>query len=194
MSAKSRIGRALAGRLRRRNGGLRLTTSPTPPALSLHGALNNALTYGDISQDRIIEAHPTTAWRWVKTAVKRTEELGAIAPGKHISTHTLRHSYARHLLMNGIPHQLPIALAGALVNTDDAHLSGACAGPDGEFGDGAVKKQRSVPSYCLYPYAVLLQYLLDGRFQIRDDKFALIHACQANSEAQAPVQGVRKLQ
>ena len=44
-----------------------------------------------------------TAWRWVKTAVKRAEELGAIAPGKRISTHTLRHSYARHLLMNGIP-------------------------------------------------------------------------------------------
>ena len=102
MLAKSRIGRALAAR-RRRNGGLRLTTSPTPPALSLHGALNNALAYGDISQGRIIEAHPTTAWRWVKTAVKRTEELGTIAPGKHISTHTLRHSYARHLLMNGIP-------------------------------------------------------------------------------------------
>ena len=70
----------------------------------LHGALNNALAYGDISQDRIVEAHPTTAWRWVKTAVKRAEELGAIAPGKHISTHTLRHSYARHLLMKkGIP-------------------------------------------------------------------------------------------
>ena len=185
---------AHAGRLRRRNGGLRLTNSPTPPALSLHGALNNALAYRDISRCRIKEAHPTTAWRWVKTAVKRAEEVRAIAPGKRIGTHTFRHSYARNLLMNDIPIKLPIALAGAFVNTDDAHLSGACAGPDGELGDGAVKKQRSVPSYCLYPYAVLLQYLLDGRFQVRDDEFALIHACQANSEAQAPVQGVRKLQ
>ena len=35
--------------------------------------------------------------------MKRAEELGAIAPGKRIGTHTLRHSYARHLLMNGIP-------------------------------------------------------------------------------------------
>ena len=32
-----------------------------------------------------------------------TEELGAISQGKRVSTHTLRHSYARHLLMNGIP-------------------------------------------------------------------------------------------
>ena len=39
----------------------------------------------------------------MKTAVKRAEELGVIAPGKRTGTHTLRHSYARHLLMNGIP-------------------------------------------------------------------------------------------
>ena len=69
----------------------------------LHEALSSALTYGDISQGRIVEAHPTTALRWVQAAVKRAEELDAIAPGKRIGTHTLRHSYARHLLMNGIP-------------------------------------------------------------------------------------------
>ena len=69
----------------------------------LHGALSSALAYGDISQGRIIEAHPTTTWRWVQAAVKRAEELGAIAPGKRVGTHTLRHSYARHLMMNGIP-------------------------------------------------------------------------------------------
>ena len=69
----------------------------------LHGALGSALAYGDISQGRIVEAHPATVWRWVQASVKRAEELGAIAPGKRIGTHTLRHSYARHLLMNGIP-------------------------------------------------------------------------------------------
>ena len=78
-------------------------TRLVPVHPELHGALNNALAYGDITHGKIIEAHPTTAWRWVKTAVKRTEELGAIAPGKRLGTHTLRHSYARHLLMNGIP-------------------------------------------------------------------------------------------
>ena len=78
-------------------------TRLVPVHPELHGALSSALAYGDINQGRIVEAHPTTAWRWVQTAVKRAEELGAIAPGKRVGTHTLRHSYARHLLMNGIP-------------------------------------------------------------------------------------------
>ena len=78
-------------------------TRLVPVHPELHGALSSALAYGDISQGRIVEAHTTTAWRWVQAAVKRAEELGAIAPGNRIGTHTLRHSYARHLLMNGIP-------------------------------------------------------------------------------------------
>ncbi len=69
----------------------------------LHSALNSALSYGSISQGRIIEAHPATAWRWVQAAVKRAEELGALPLGKHIGNHTFRHSYARHYLMNGVP-------------------------------------------------------------------------------------------
>ena len=71
-------------------------TRLVPVHPELHGALSSALAYGDISQGRIIEAHPTTAWQ-------RAEELGAISSGKRVGTHTLRHSYARHLLVNGIP-------------------------------------------------------------------------------------------
>ena len=129
---------AHAGRLQRRNGGLRLTNSSTPPALSLHGALNNALAYGDISQGRIIEAHPTTAWRWVKTAVKRAEELGAITPEKRIGTHTLRHSYARHLLLSDIPvNYLSRWLGHSSIRTTLIYLK-VVPDPDGEFGDGVV--------------------------------------------------------
>ena len=113
-------------------------TRLVPVHPELHGALSSALAYGDISQGRLIEAHTTTAWRWVKTAVKRAEELGAISTGKHISTHTLRHSYARHLLMNGIPINYLSRWLGAQLDSDDANLPGACARPDGEFGDGAV--------------------------------------------------------
>ena len=69
----------------------------------MHGALNNALGYGDIGRGRIKEAHPTTAWRWVKTAVKRAEKVREIAPGRRIGTHTLRHSYARYPLLSDIP-------------------------------------------------------------------------------------------
>ena len=69
----------------------------------LHAALTSALSYGSISQGKLIEAHPATAWRWVQAAAKRAEELGALPAGKRIGTHTLRHSYARHYLVNGVP-------------------------------------------------------------------------------------------
>ena len=73
-----------------------------PMHRELQTALRSALSYGSISQGRLVDVHPSTAWRWVRAAVIRAEELGAIAPGRKIGTHTLRHSYARHLLMNGI--------------------------------------------------------------------------------------------
>ena len=94
---------------------------PVPP--ELHGALGSALAYGDICQGRIVEAHPATARRWVQASVRRAEELGAIAPGKRVGTHTLRHSYARHLLMNGIPiNYLSRWLGHSLVQTTLIYL------------------------------------------------------------------------
>ena len=69
----------------------------------LHTALTSALSYGDVKQGKLVEAHPATAWRWVQAAVKRAEELGTLPAGKRVGTHTLRHSYARHYLVNGVP-------------------------------------------------------------------------------------------
>lgn len=69
----------------------------------LRAALVNILAFGSSGHGPIIQASRSTAWRWVQQAVKRAEELGTLPPGKHIGTHTLRHSYARHLLAHGIP-------------------------------------------------------------------------------------------
>ena len=93
----------------------------------LHCALDSAPAYGDISQGRIVGAHPATAWRWVQSAVRRAEELGALAPGKRVGTHASPQLRAappdeRH------PDQLIVVLAGALVDPHDARLPGACAG------------------------------------------------------------------
>lgn len=74
---------------------------PVHPELA--AAFRVALSYGNVRQGRLIDATRMTAWRWVQTAVSRAERLGAIPPGKKVGTHTLRHSYARHLLMHGVP-------------------------------------------------------------------------------------------
>ena len=74
---------------------------PVHPELG--AAFRMALSYGNVSEGRIIDAHRSTAHRWVKKAVERAEQLGAIPLGREVGTHTFRHSYARHLLMNGIP-------------------------------------------------------------------------------------------
>ena len=70
----------------------------------LHAALTSALQFGNVGEDdRLVRASRSTADRWIKAAGARAEELGVISPGRHISNHTLRHSYARHLLVHGIP-------------------------------------------------------------------------------------------
>lgn len=70
----------------------------------LHSALSSALQFGNIGQeDKIVKASRSTADRWVREATAGAQEAGAISPGRKISNHTLRHSYARHLLTSGIP-------------------------------------------------------------------------------------------
>ena len=74
---------------------------PVHPELG--ATFSTALAYGNVFEGRVIDVHRTTAWHWVQKAVERAEQLGAIPPGREIGTHTFRNSYARHLLMNGIP-------------------------------------------------------------------------------------------
>lgn len=66
-----------------------------PGHAELHTALISALQFGNVGQvNTLIRASRSTADRWIKTAAARAEELGAIPPGRHISNHTLRYSYA----------------------------------------------------------------------------------------------------
>ena len=51
----------------------------------------------------MIRASRATADRWIKKAAAKAVELGVIPAGRRVSNHTLRHSYARHLLAHGRP-------------------------------------------------------------------------------------------
>ena len=70
----------------------------------LRAALWSAMRFSRPRRDgRLVVASPSTAWRWVQRAYARAVELGALPIGKHVTTHTLRHSAARHWLASGIP-------------------------------------------------------------------------------------------
>ena len=86
----------------RRGKGAKPRIVPVHP--ELHSALSSSLQFGNIAQgDRLIKASRSTADRWIRAAAAKAEEAVAIPAGRRISSHTLRHSYARHLLVNGIP-------------------------------------------------------------------------------------------
>ena len=85
----------------RRGKGRKTRMVPVHPELA--AGLQNALAFADVGQGPIIGVSRSTGWRWIKAAAAKAMEMGLIHEGREIGTHTLRHSYARHLLMSGIP-------------------------------------------------------------------------------------------
>ena len=51
----------------------------------------------------MIEISHVTVWRWVLQAVLRATAADQSLQGRSVGTHTLRHSFARRMLLNGIP-------------------------------------------------------------------------------------------
>lgn len=76
-------------------------TVPCHPELV--AALHLTLAYAPKGPATLFTVDPSTAWRWVHRAYLRAAELELIPAGRHVGTHTLRHSAARHWLASGVP-------------------------------------------------------------------------------------------
>ena len=88
--------------LRVRQGkGRRTRIVPVHP--ELQNALAAVLQFSGVGRGPIVGVSRSTAWRWSKAAAERAKALGAFPEGRTIGTHTFRHSYARHLLLHGVP-------------------------------------------------------------------------------------------
>ena len=88
--------------LRVRQGkGNRSRIVPVHPELL--NALVAVLQFADVGRGRLIEVSRSTAWRWVQEAANRAVAIGTLREGRKVGTHTFRHSYARHLLLHGVP-------------------------------------------------------------------------------------------
>lgn len=74
---------------------------PVHPELG--AAFLNFMDFSNVRRGTIFAASRSTAWRWLKQALARAEELNQIPEGRKIGTHTLRHSAARHWLASGVP-------------------------------------------------------------------------------------------
>ena len=98
-----------------------------PRVVPVHPELQTALTaatsFGAFGQGRLIDVSRIKVWRWVQQAVRRATEAGQIPQGRSVGTHTLRHSFARHTLLNGIPlNYLSRWLGHGLIQTTLVYL------------------------------------------------------------------------
>ena len=108
-----------------------------PRVVPVHPELQTALTaatgFGTVGQGRSIDVSRVTVWRWVQQAVLRATEAGQIPQGRSVGTHTLGHSFARHMLLNGIPlNYLNRWLGHGLIQTTLVYLE-LTPDPSGSF-------------------------------------------------------------
>ena len=61
------------------------------------------IDFENIRRGPLVATTRSTAWRWVKDALAKAQELGTIPAGRWVETHTLRHSAGRHWLASGVP-------------------------------------------------------------------------------------------
>ncbi len=75
---------------------------PVHPELC--AAFRQVIDFGNVRWGgRLVNTTRSTAWRWTKDALTRAQDLSSIPVGRHVGTHTLRHSAARHWLASGVP-------------------------------------------------------------------------------------------
>ena len=109
--------------LRARQGkGRKSRIVPVHP--ELHSALSSALQFGNIdAEGRIVKASRLTADRCIRESTAYAQRDGGVAAERRISNHTLRHSYARQLLMSSIPiNYLPRWLGHSSFQTTHFYL------------------------------------------------------------------------
>lgn len=88
----------------------------------LREVLYNVVSYRVVGGP-IIGVSRQSAYKWVQQASATARTAGAIALGKRIGTHTLRHSFARHMVANGVPlNQLQVWIGHESVANTEVYV------------------------------------------------------------------------